>query len=308
MPKISLVIATFNGADRILPTLESVAAQTLDRPLWNVVVVNNNSSDNTAEVVEKFIAAHPDIDMKMVDEPCQGLSVARNRGIDTSDGDYIAIIDDDETASPDLLKTYFDFLDTHPYAVAAGGRILPEYLAARPSWVSKWTERPIAGTLDLGRDIILFPHDKYFGGGNMALRRTAIEYYGNFNTELGRRGTKLLGGEEKELYMRYYASGEDIYYLPKALIRHRISAEKLTEHYFSALCYRIGQSERIRTLGKSRNDFRRRLWSEYFKWCVTIVLCAFFFLTMQPSKAKYLWLMRRRISAGLRDADTGQTL
>lgn len=308
MVTLSLVIATYNGASSLPATLESLTHQTLDRELWEVVVVNNNSTDKTAEVVEGFAAAHPEMAIRLVEEPNQGLSWARNRGIDESKGDYIVIIDDDETACPELLREYFDFLDTHPHIVAAGGKITPCYPAKRPKWLSKITERPIAGTLNLGDETKPFPEGKYFGGGNMALRRTAIDYYGKFDTNLGRRGSKLLGGEEKELYMRYYASGEDIYYLPNAEIFHHINTERLTKPYFKAVCYRVGQSERIRTLGKSPKAFRRRVYSEIFKWCATLAIGLFYCLTLQFVKAQYIVIMRSNISRGLKDANIDKEL
>lgn len=308
MATISLVIATYNGADSLPATLESLTRQTLDKELWDVVVVNNNSTDTTVQVVGDFAAAHPEIKLKLVHEPNQGLSWARNRGIDESTGDYIVIIDDDETACPELMREYFDFLDTHPHIVAAGGKITPRYPAERPKWLSRITERPIAGTLNLGDEMKLFPEGKYFGGGNMALRRTAIDYYGKFDTNLGRRGSKLLGGEEKELYMRYYASGEDIYYLPNAEIFHNINTERLTKPYFKAVCYRVGQSERIRTLSKSPKAFRRRVYAEIFKWCATLAIGFFYAITFQFSRAQYIVIMRTNISRGLKDANIDKEL
>lgn len=308
MVAISLIIATYNGAKKLPTALESLTQQTLDKDLWEVIVVNNNSSDNTAEVVETFAKAHPEISIRLVDEPQQGLSFARNKGIDEAKGDYLAIIDDDEIACPNFLREYFEFLDTHPYIVAAGGRIVPHYPSKPPRWLSRITARPIAGALDLGKEIKPFPEGKYFGGGNMCLRRTAIDYYGKFNTNLGRRGSRLLGGEEKELYMRYYASGEDIYYLPGAEIKHVISPERLTKPYFKAVCYRIGQSERIRTLGISPKAFRKRVGAEVFKWCATILIGLFYIVTFQWPKAQYLVIMRRQISRGLKDANIDKDL
>lgn len=308
MNTISLVIATYNGAKKITRTLQSLTEQTLDKALWSVVVVNNNSSDNTAEVVEEFIVAHPELNIKLVNEPQQGLSFARNRGIDESEGEYIAIIDDDEIACPDLLAEYFEFLDRHPYAVAAGGKITPLYPNERPSWLSDITERPIAGTLDLGSEITLFPEGKYFGGGNMCLRRKAIERYGKFDTNLGRRGSKLLGGEEKELYMRYYNAGEDICYLPKAEIFHIIDEGRLSLDYFKAVCYRIGQSERIRTLSVGKWAYCKRVLSEIVKWCATLVFGLYHCLLLQFGKARTLVIMRQQISRGLGDANIDKEL
>ena len=86
MNTLSLVVATYNGAKKIPLMLQSLTEQTLDKELWNVVIVNNNSTDSTAEVVRDFMTSHPEIRIKLVDEPQQGLSVARNRVIDESDG------------------------------------------------------------------------------------------------------------------------------------------------------------------------------------------------------------------------------
>lgn len=302
MIAISLVIATFNGAKKLPEALRSLTSQTLPKELWEAVIVNNNSTDSTAEVVREFAATHPDLNIRLVEESRQGLSWARNKGIEEAVGDYIAIIDDDEVACPELLKEYCEFLNAHPQVVAAGGRITPRYPAGRPSWLSKITERPIAGTLDLGEEERTFPEGKYFGGGNMCLRRTAIEHYGPFDTNLGRQGARLLGGEEKELYMRYHTSGEDIYYLPKAEIFHIISPDRLTKSYFKAVCFRVGQSERIRTLSQGRRAFRKRLLSELFKWGATFVLGFAHCLALQFPKAASLFVMRRQISKGLLDA------
>ena len=296
---ISLIIACYNGGGRIGATLHSLLGETLAAEKWEAVVVDNNSSDNTAEVVEGFIAAHPEVRVRLVSESRQGLSHARNCGIDNSSGAVVAIIDDDELAAPTLLADYVDFFESHPGVAAAGGRIVANYPTGRPSWMTRFTERPIAGILDLGEEPIPFPAGKYFGGGNMALRRTVIERYGKFNPELGRRGTTLLGGEEKELYGRLVAGGEQVYYLPTAYIEHIIPAAKLTREYFEAVCHRIGQSERIRTLELGRKAYSRRWLDEVIKWCATLVLCLLHTLSLRPSKARYLWIMRRQISKGL---------
>ena len=296
-PRISLVIATFNGASRIGTTLHSLLTQSLPSELWEAVVVNNNSSDTTSEVVEEFAATHPEVAIVLTEEPKQGLSHARNKGIEVARGEIIAIIDDDEIASPHLLADYLHFFDSHPEAAGAGGRIIPLYADGRPKWMSRHTERPIAGTLDLGSEIVPFPKGKYFGGGNMALRRSAIEKYGAFNPALGRKGTTLLGGEEKELYARLHNAGEKIFYIPSAYIEHVIPNAKLTREYFEKVCLRIGQSERIRT--KAAGGYMGRWVNEIVKWVATIILGVFHIVTLHPVRAKYLWIMRRQISCGL---------
>ena len=97
MKKLSLIIATYNRAQSLLRTLRSVVSQSAAPELWECIVVNNNSTDNTAEVFACFAAENQDFDLKMVTETKQGLSNARNAGITASKGKYVAIVDDDET-------------------------------------------------------------------------------------------------------------------------------------------------------------------------------------------------------------------
>ena len=153
----------------------------------------------------------PYVPLQMVCETRQGLSYARNCGIEASSAPYIAIIDDDETVNPDFVRAYIDFFDSHPDAVAAGGRIVPAYEADPPKWISPYAERPIANPLDLGESVRPFPKDRCPGGGNMGVRRSAIERYGAFDPALGRVGQKLIGGEETDFFERLSRSGEPFY-------------------------------------------------------------------------------------------------
>jgi glycosyltransferase involved in cell wall biosynthesis len=318
MVKISIIIATYNRGARLLDTLQSLAAQTLPAAEWEVVAVNNNSSDDTAERFAAFAAAHPGLNLRMVDEPRQGLSHARNRGISVAQGAVIAIIDDDEEVNPEFAAAYLDFFERHPEAAMAGGRVVPRYETGRPRWMSRFTERPIAGTLDLGA------HEKPFGradgypaGGNMAVRREVFERYGLFDTSLGRTGGRLIGGEEKELFARVTAAGEAVWWMPGAVIYHIIPPSKLTPDYFRRLSRGVGASERVRSAGRtgtydfasaesasrtpahSRGTFALALVKEAFKWVATLALALAWVLTFRPSKAWWLLKMRAGITAGL---------
>ena len=97
MPRLSLIVATYNRAEQLLTTLRSVAAQTAPAAEWECVVVDNNSTDDTAARFEEFRTAHPELPLRRVSETRQGLSWARNRGIAETTGDIVAIIDDGAT-------------------------------------------------------------------------------------------------------------------------------------------------------------------------------------------------------------------
>ena len=297
MIKLSLLIATYNRADRLIETLESVVAQDAPAELWECVVVNNNSTDCTAERFAAFAAAHPQYNLRMVEEHNQGLSYARNRGIRESTGEYMAIIDDDERIVPEFISAYISLFDTVPEAVAGGGPIVPVYPAGRPAWMSCFTERPIANTMYLGDRVREFPEGHIPGGGNMAIRRSAVKRYGVFDISLGRVGTSLTGGEESDLFERLRLAEAKYYYTPKAVMYHIIPAEKLSRGYFSRLSYNIGVSQLRRAMFYRRVG-RVRV-AECGKWAVTAAIAAWFFVTLRWSRADSLILMRCRITRGL---------
>ena len=131
MPRLSLIVATYNRAEQLLTTLRSVAAQTAPTAEWECVVVDNNSTDDTAARFEEFLSAHPGLPLRRVSETRQGLSWARNRGIAETTGDIVAIIDDDERIVPEFIAAYIAFFDAHPSVASAGGPIVAEYPAGR---------------------------------------------------------------------------------------------------------------------------------------------------------------------------------
>lgn len=293
MIRISLVIPTYNRAPRLLAALESVARQTADPAVWECVVVDNASTDDTAERFAAFAAAHPGLRLRMVREPEPGVSHARNRGLHEAQAEVVAWIDDDERIDEGFLAAYLDFFAAHPAATVAGGRIIAEYETARPRWMSKFTEMPVANPMDFGPEVRPFPRGRVPGGGNMAFRRSVALACGGFDAALGRVGRELIGGEENDLFERLRARGETIWYVPGAVMRHIIPPEKLTEAYFRRLCYNVGRSQRLRAEIHDRRAKTRML--ELLKWGATLLLC----LTMRPCQARWLLRMRREITRGL---------
>lgn len=297
MVRLSIVIATYNRSAMLMQTLQSVIEQTLPREEWECVVVNNNSTDSTAADFEAFAARYPDYNLRMVLETNQGLSYARNRGIRESEGEYIAIVDDDERIAPEFVASYVALFDEVPDAVAAGGPIVAEYPTGRPRWMSAFTERPIANTMYFGEEVCEFPRGRVPGGGNMALRRSAVRRYGVFDTSLGYVGESLVGGEESDLFERLQIAEAKYYYVPKAVMYHIIPKEKLTVEYLRRLSYNVGVSQLRRARYYHRKG-RVRL-NECGKWLATLVLAAWYGITLQWRKAKYLIIMRYNITRGL---------
>ena len=111
--ELSIVISTYNNANSLARPIDSLAKQDADRSLWECVVVNNASTDDTKSKVESLIQKYNNINLRLVDEPQQGLSFARNRGIAESKGNFIAFIDDDETINTGFVSAYIDLFLNH---------------------------------------------------------------------------------------------------------------------------------------------------------------------------------------------------
>lgn len=298
--RITLVVATYNRGEQLIRTVNSINNQSLDRTIWDAIIVNNNSSDNTTLLFDAFKTSHPEAEnIQMVFESRQGLSHARNCGVGKSKGEYIAIIDDDEEINPEFLAQYIDFFDSYPDAAAAGGKIKPVYEYETPAWLSRRLERPLAAQIDLGDTTKLFDGGRSPIGGNMAFRREVFDKYGLFDPNLGRKGDKLFGGEEKDLFDRIGSAGGKIYWVPGPTVLHIIPRSRLTRSYLSRLSRMIGVSERVRTRNISRGAYAKRIVKEALKWIATAILAAGYLLKLQPSKGGYLFIMRANITRGL---------
>ncbi len=298
MIRISLVIATYNRAVHLIGALASIVRQTLPAEEWECIVVDNNSKDNTRELFEEFCTKHDNLNLRYVFEAMQGLSHARNAGIEAARGEIIAIIDDDERVNEDFLRAYLQLFDSLPDAMSAGGKVIATYEECeRPRWMSHLTEQPIANPMDWGEKIKPFPKGRIPAGGNMAFRRKAFELAGLFNPDLGRIGERLIGGEESDLFARLQRAGAKCYYCPNAIMWHLIPRRKLSAEYFEALCYNIGVSQRLRAKIDGGTTMLRV--KEIGKWVATLILCVAHTLSFHPQRGVYLIKMRKAISRGI---------
>jgi len=295
MPKISLIICSYNRARFIEPALRSIQNQDYDD--FEVIFVENNSPDNTLEICQNFQTSNPEFPLKVFTEVNQGHSFARNRGIKEASGEIISFIDDDVILQTDFLKNLSNFFDSRPNLNAAGGKIIPKFEAGRPIWLSTYLE-PLYACMDMGNVPKRFKGSKYPFGANMAFSAKIFDEIGLFNTDLGRKGTSLMGADEKDVFERIKAIGEDIWYMPNVSLLHIMPADRGEVDYIRRQSIAVGQSEKIRVGG----DFKAKLnkaASELIKWIGSIVLGVGFLLQMQSPKAFMLLRFRYWVLLGL---------
>ena len=220
---ISVVICTYNRADLLTETLQSVCEQTLSASEYDVLVVDNQSTDETATVSHTFAARYPNVRYCL--EPQQGISHARNRGWREARGEYVAYIDDDCCQVPAEWLTIAQELIERLSPTVFGGPYFALYKTRKPRWYKDryGSYEPYAQAQRLERADGLC-------SGNLFLRRDLFEQIGGFNSKLGPVGEKLGYGEETELLNRIHLMMPQavMYYEPKLYLYHLVRPEKMT--------------------------------------------------------------------------------
>jgi GT2 family glycosyltransferase len=296
--KLSVIICTYNRADCILDALHSLVRQTLPRNLFEILLIDNNSTDATATLCKNFASDMNGFNYRYIVETNQGLSYARNRGIAEAAGGIIIFMDDDAVAELDYLEKMLAFFKQTPDAAACGGRIYPRFESRRPRWMSRFL-LPLTSSIDLGGKVKMFSRRQSPVGANMAVKKEVFEKYGLFNPNLGRKGNSMDGAEEKDLFYRLKSAKEKIYYVPGAIVHHYVPDCRLTFDFFRRQALGIGKSERIRSKSLSRKEYVKSVVHESLKWGVSFLLFAFYLLTLRPAKAVRLLVFRWYVSKGL---------
>jgi len=262
--------------------LEGAAAQTLPESVeWEVLVVDNNSRDETRAVVEDFCCRYPGR-FRYLFEPRQGLSCARNAGIREARGDVLVFMDDDVTLEPTWLRNLTVALHNGEWA-GAGGRVVPEWACPPPRWLplkEQYALAPLA-VFDLGLEAGSLAEPPF--GANMAFQKAMFEKYGDFRTDLGRCADSMLSNEDTEFGYRLLAAGERVRYEPSAVVRHPVTENRLKKQYFLKWWF-----------NKARADIRQFGIQPDAKWCVAGIPAVMFrrlavwtlrwMVTIEPSR------------------------
>lgn len=297
--RFSVVICTYNRDKYLSDTLVSIAQQTYPKDDYEIVLVNNNSTDTTEEVCNKFSKEYPFVSFRYFVEMNQGISYARNRGIDEAKGEYIVFIDDDETIDDVYLDRLSNNLKQYPQAELIGTPVQPVYEAEKPKWLSHFTMRLITGYYNKGSAVKTLKAKDYPGTGHAIIKKDLFNKFGNFNTDLGRKGGSLMGAEDKDMFLRLIENNIPCYYFPDIPVYHHIPQSKLTDDFFHRLTYSIGRSERIRTKSISEKAYYKRLFSECIKWAASWILFFVYLFLLTPSKGWKLLQFRWNVSKGL---------
>lgn len=267
MPKIeiSIIICCYNSESRIVATLESLLAQQLDPDVsWEVVLVDNNCSDQTIAVARNAWT-RSDVVLKVVEESEAGLSAARECGVRHSSGTFILYCDDDNWLAPDYLKGAFDFMAENPdYAAIGGwGDVVSDEEVVIPDWFKRFETKYACGKTNAEGDV-----DTLVGAG-MFLRKDALlnlQQSGFKSLLSDRKGTALSSGGDLELGLALRLVGWKLYFSEDLYFKHYMPAGRLTEDYLVRMCHGhalsrpvIGEYFRLLALKEGRSHWLHKI-------------------------------------------------
>lgn len=256
-PVTSVVICTHNRAAYLAKAIQSVVDQCLPWDDYEVIVVDNRSTDDTREVVDRFSDRAP---LRYVFEPMLGLSRARNAGWRNAHGRYVAYLDDDAVAAPGWLRAIRDTFETVvPTPGCVGGRVAPIWEAPRPPWLSDeiltsltvidWSDTPhVIQNLDA----------EWLVGANIAFPRDVLTRMDGFHPGLDRAGTNLLSGGDVFLQKQIARAGYDCFYQPTVAVSHHVPAARLRKSWFVRRYYWQGVSDAAMQITREHPSARHR--------------------------------------------------
>ncbi len=227
---ITLLVCTYNRAADLRELLESALAQeTHGKFTYEIVVVDNNSSDSTREVAESFITQGHD-NLRYFFEEKQGKSNALNTGLNSVRGAVYIIADDDLILPKNYLSTVFDGFHAHPDVSVIGGKVLPLWKGEAPAWLTPehW---PAIAMCDYGEDEL--HTDKHNDLCLLAgsFRLADVKAVGGYHQELGPSKGKIGATEDFDLFQRLYKAGRKGLYVPNLALYHKVEPERMTKAY-----------------------------------------------------------------------------
>jgi len=264
MLKVSVIIATYNRRECLKKCLESLAGQECDGSFsGEIIVVDNNSSDTTKEVVEAYFPnfnnsskKKPSLTLRYLFEPKQGKSYALNKGIDAADGEIVAFTDDDVVIDPKWLASIAKCFSEYD-CDGVGGRVVPIYPDHTPQWI-KNNPTKLAGIVviaDYGTDTKPYSSSMDpFIGSNYAFKKEVFNKCGSFREDLG-PGLPVLLGEDVELVTRFVNQGKTLYYCGEAIVRHPVDLGRLNIKHISKWHMALGRFAAQNEMDANEQDF-----------------------------------------------------
>lgn len=253
---ISVVIATHNRAAYLLRSLESIEIQRSIKISYEVLVIDNASTDNTKDIV--LLKIKTMANLRYVYEENLGLNHARNRGIQEAAFEYIAYLDDDAVAHPGWLDAIVHVVTSVvPSPVVMGGKVLPIWESEKPAWLSGKMQKALS-TVDYGESPHFLTGTEFLVGANIVFHGKTLKNIGGFHANLDRKGDLLISNGEILAVNQIKRLGHIPYYDPAIAVGHHIPAARLAKSWFIKRYFSQGYSDALMWRIMEKPDFFMR--------------------------------------------------
>jgi glycosyltransferase involved in cell wall biosynthesis len=274
MVDVTVAIPTYNGEQRLPKVLEALRSQIeIHAITWEVMVVDNNSQDQTAQVVQHYQSDFPCL-LRYTLEPLQGAAYARKRAVQEANGTWIGFLDDDNIPDPDWVAAAYRFAQTHGQAGAFASRVRAHFESSPPPGFDRLL--PFLAVTERGNKPLYYSPQKKLlppAAGLVVRRQAWLESVPEKTILAGRINGDFLGGEDLEVLTYIQKQGWEIWYNPTMQITHELPAWRLERDYLISLFRGIGLSRYVtRAVGISTwrwvpmlllyclNDLRKVVW------------------------------------------------
>lgn len=285
----SIIIPTYNRSDVIIRSLSTWAAQNLATSAIEVIVVDNNSTDNSAQLIQDFVANKPNF--RYLLETQKGSTNARHAGAQLAQSDILIFCDDDGLFNPDCVQEVLNVYNANTHVAAVAGKIEIQWDGSAPDWIEPYLF--MLGRLNYGNEVI-YRKDIYLNGGIFSIRKAVFNELGGFNPDLV--GDYLVGDGDTGLVIKLHKAGKLIGWTPFASMQHlQFVAKQGTERDMGRRFFNTG-------ISNAYGVFRENKFSFSYNVMKYILLAMLFVLKKQvelrifsnDKRKVYFSLMQRR--------------
>ncbi len=222
--QLTIIICTFNRGHLLLETIPTIFQQNISSNLYQVVIINNNSTDDTSSILNSFVKQYNNL--SVINEAKQGLGYAKNTGMNAATTEWIVYLDDDAKVPNDFVEKAINNIASCNFQ-CFGGVYLPWYKYGKPKW---FHDKYASNSGKLAEFTTL--KEDFISGGIMAIKKNILDKFGGFPTNLGMSGNRVSYGEETLLQIRMRNSGLEIGYDPAWIIYHLVNRYKLSPWWY----------------------------------------------------------------------------